>query len=200
MNGISENGLIVGGKPLPEQVRPWGESPPRWLCFISALGPFRPLQGWIDNCPFDVAGFGALPTDPTAPAVVEFSAALHTGIHGFTASARLIEISPSWETEGVELHLSIPVGRTEIIRLENAMLVRFDVSPEGVRAEQECRESTQRRTRFLIPPNLFSDHYRGRKALGDPTCNNSANSPHLRCAVNPCGPCEGCADYTQKDQ
>jgi hypothetical protein len=31
--------------------------------------------------------------------------------------------------------------------------------------------------------------------LGDSTCANNANSIHLRCAVNPCGPCEGCKDY-----
>jgi hypothetical protein len=31
--------------------------------------------------------------------------------------------------------------------------------------------------------------------LGDPTCLNNAKSAHLRCAVNPCGPCEGCKDY-----
>jgi hypothetical protein len=33
------------------------------------------------------------------------------------------------------------------------------------------------------------------KPLGDSTCVNSANSIHLRCAVNPCGPCDGCKDY-----
>jgi hypothetical protein len=31
--------------------------------------------------------------------------------------------------------------------------------------------------------------------IGDQTCSNNANSAHLRCAVNPCGPCERCQDY-----
>ena len=29
-------------------------------------------------------------------------------------------------------------------------------------------------------------------ALGDPACRYSAKPPHLRCAVNPNGPCKGC--------
>jgi hypothetical protein len=198
MKFIGLSGFRATGGELPTpnsvEIESAPEPSPRWLCFISALGPFRPRQGWINDCPFDVAGFLPLTTDPNSPAVVEFSAALHTEIHGFTVSARLIEISTSWATEGVELQLSIPVGKTEIIRLENAMLVRFDVSTESVRAEQERRDMesmTQRR--------LFSERYRNRIALGDSTCANSANSPHLRCAINPCGPCDGCTDYTPKD-
>ncbi len=31
--------------------------------------------------------------------------------------------------------------------------------------------------------------------LGDASCLNNALSPHLRCAINPSGPCEGCPDY-----
>jgi hypothetical protein len=33
------------------------------------------------------------------------------------------------------------------------------------------------------------------KPLGDPNCAHSARSPHIRCAVNPGGPCEGCPDF-----
>lgn len=33
------------------------------------------------------------------------------------------------------------------------------------------------------------------QAIGDTTCLNNANSKHLRCAVNPSGPCEGCKFY-----
>ncbi|WP_242024247.1 DUF6464 family protein [Trichocoleus sp. FACHB-591] len=33
------------------------------------------------------------------------------------------------------------------------------------------------------------------KSLGDPNCSHSARSPHVRCAVNPEGPCEGCPDF-----
>ncbi len=31
--------------------------------------------------------------------------------------------------------------------------------------------------------------------IGDPTCLYNARSSHLRCAVNPQGPCEGCDHY-----
>jgi Family of unknown function (DUF6464) len=32
-------------------------------------------------------------------------------------------------------------------------------------------------------------------AIGDTTCQYNARSRMIRCAVNPCGPCEGCKDY-----
>ncbi len=31
--------------------------------------------------------------------------------------------------------------------------------------------------------------------IGDITCQLNARSPHIRCAVNPTGPCEGCRTY-----
>lgn len=31
--------------------------------------------------------------------------------------------------------------------------------------------------------------------IGDITCQLNARSPHIRCAVNPTGPCEGCRSY-----
>jgi Family of unknown function (DUF6464) len=31
--------------------------------------------------------------------------------------------------------------------------------------------------------------------IGDDTCQYNARSPHMRCAVNPSGLCEGCRDY-----
>ncbi|NJK27893.1 MAG: hypothetical protein HC925_04315 [Coleofasciculaceae cyanobacterium SM2_3_26] len=34
-----------------------------------------------------------------------------------------------------------------------------------------------------------------RRAIGDTTCRYNARSSHLRCAVNPAGPCEGCLSY-----
>lgn len=33
------------------------------------------------------------------------------------------------------------------------------------------------------------------KAIGDISCKFNAQSPHLRCTPNPCGPCEGCRHY-----
>ena len=33
--------------------------------------------------------------------------------------------------------------------------------------------------------------------IGDTTCRYNARKPSIRCAVNPCGPCEGCSDYQE---
>jgi hypothetical protein len=38
------------------------------------------------------------------------------------------------------------------------------------------------------------------QTIGDTSCANNAKSPFLRCAVNPCGPCEGCKDYESNAQ
>ncbi|MEN9220863.1 MAG: DUF6464 family protein [Thermostichus sp. BF3_bins_97] len=35
--------------------------------------------------------------------------------------------------------------------------------------------------------------------IGDPTCRYNAHSLELRCAVNPCGPCEGCPHYEKAE-
>lgn len=31
--------------------------------------------------------------------------------------------------------------------------------------------------------------------IGDIRCRNNARNPYIRCAVNPCGPCEGCSNH-----
>ncbi|WNZ23021.1 hypothetical protein HJG54_09220 [Leptolyngbya sp. NK1-12] len=33
--------------------------------------------------------------------------------------------------------------------------------------------------------------------IGDLSCRFNARSGHIRCAVNPCGPCEGCSHYQE---
>ena len=35
--------------------------------------------------------------------------------------------------------------------------------------------------------------------IGDLTCKFNARSSHIRCAVNPLGPCKGCRDYQSID-
>ncbi|MGK7876144.1 MAG: DUF6464 family protein [Xenococcaceae cyanobacterium] len=35
--------------------------------------------------------------------------------------------------------------------------------------------------------------------IGDPSCRFNARSPYIRCAVNPCGPCENCPHYEPKE-
>lgn len=34
--------------------------------------------------------------------------------------------------------------------------------------------------------------------IGDTSCANNAQSPYLRCAINPEGPCEECSHYEQR--
>ncbi|MGK7946001.1 MAG: DUF6464 family protein [Microcystaceae cyanobacterium] len=36
------------------------------------------------------------------------------------------------------------------------------------------------------------------KYIGDITCAYNARSPYLRCAMNPCGPCEDCSSYEKR--
>ena len=36
--------------------------------------------------------------------------------------------------------------------------------------------------------------------IGDTTCINNARSPHIRCAINPSGPCEECSHYDKRYQ
>jgi Family of unknown function (DUF6464) len=33
--------------------------------------------------------------------------------------------------------------------------------------------------------------------IGNSDCKHNAYSSYLRCAINPCGPCEGCQDYAR---
>lgn len=44
--------------------------------------------------------------------------------------------------------------------------------------------------RYAVNPYTCNSNF-----IGDQTCANNAKSAYLRCAVNPCGPCEGCKDY-----
>ena len=34
--------------------------------------------------------------------------------------------------------------------------------------------------------------------IGDTSCANNARSPYIRCAINPCGPCEDCRHYEKR--
>lgn len=41
----------------------------------------------------------------------------------------------------------------------------------------------------------WTERHSSRNVLGDRACKFTANSPLLRCAVNPEGPCEGCQHF-----
>ncbi len=55
--------------------------------------------------------------------------------------------------------------------------------------------------RHQLPPSLAQDSYYLSGVgylIGDVTCVFNARSPHLRCAVNPDGPCRSCRHYQAK--
>lgn len=87
------------------------------------------------------------------------------------------------------------------------------------RSEQELREMWEERARDLLH-NILDENgepvfnqvqlsiqfggvsaeeavraLKARQHLGRPDCKYNARSPHLRCAVNPSGPCDGCSDF-----
>ena len=43
---------------------------------------------------------------------------------------------------------------------------------------------------------IFASNYND-STIGDPSCRYNAQSSHLRCSVNPIGPCTGCIDYRE---
>lgn len=71
---------------------------------------------------------------------------------------------------------------------------------------RRVRRYTQRRydialhaSQRVSNPYLIAQDYRYVEGLGyiigDLTCQFNARSPHLRCAINPSGPCKGCPHY-----
>lgn len=49
-------------------------------------------------------------------------------------------------------------------------------------------------TPLIVPPQPPKQHY-----IGDTSCKFNARSPHLRCAINPQGPCEDCIHYQLRE-
>ncbi|QLE47966.1 hypothetical protein FD724_07430 [Nostoc sp. C057] len=66
--------------------------------------------------------------------------------------------------------------------------IRF-TEPSGVPL-QELRGHLE-----VVRQEIMSPIANAINAIGDRTCKYNAGSRMLRCAVNPCGPCEGCNDY-----
>ena len=55
--------------------------------------------------------------------------------------------------------------------------------------QQAARQMNRYNDDLEIPSNF----------IGDPSCRFNARSPYIRCAVNPCGPCENCSQYEPKE-
>lgn len=61
-----------------------------------------------------------------------------------------------------------------------------------VRGRERLRIAIERAslTTLIVPPQPLNQNY-----IGDTSCKFNARSPHLRCAINPDGPCDGCVHY-----
>ncbi|WP_275994510.1 DUF6464 family protein [Argonema antarcticum] len=49
--------------------------------------------------------------------------------------------------------------------------------------------------RASLTPLVMTPHPPDLQYIGDRTCKFNANSPYVRCAVNPLGPCQECPHY-----
>lgn len=65
-----------------------------------------------------------------------------------------------------------------------------------IRGRERLRLAIERAslTPLFMPPQPPNQHY-----IGDTSCKFNARSPHLRCAINPYGPCDGCVHYQMRD-
>ena len=79
------------------------------------------------------------------------------------------------------------------MRLRRAQILTTYRPPARVRAERnyDYEDSYLLRDRRRPVTKYF---------IGDTSCANNAQSPYIRCAVNPCGPCEDCAHYEKRYQ
>lgn len=67
-----------------------------------------------------------------------------------------------------------------------------------LRAAMQTSPVVWSRQRNQLPPDHY--HLEGVGYLiGDITCRFNARSPYMRCAVNPCGSCEGCHHYEARE-
>lgn len=92
------------------------------------------------------------------------------------------------EHYGFPYTFRLPAGMTRIIRLTTR--ASRDTNNTGLTFEEMTAISSSRINQI----RRSGSDYRG-GIIGDSTCRNNANSQWLRCAFNPCGPCEGCSDY-----
>ena len=60
-----------------------------------------------------------------------------------------------------------------------------------VRSQRTCTYINTQLDRIILPAD---------EVLGDPNCIHNAQSPLLRCAINPLGPCEGCQDFEPRQR
>lgn len=95
-------------------------------------------------------------------------------------SGEVVEESP-WQVS--------PHPGTYIQLAEQHYLVLEKRHSYQFRQGKYCLSGIRAVVRAVTPPTEDGN------ILGDPSCQFNARSPLLRCAVNPLGPCQGCAHY-----
>ncbi|MFB2839119.1 DUF6464 family protein [Floridanema evergladense] len=65
-----------------------------------------------------------------------------------------------------------------------------------VRGRERLRIAIERASLapVIVPTQPLNQNY-----IGDTSCKFNARSPHLRCAINPDGPCDSCTHYQMRD-
>lgn len=67
-----------------------------------------------------------------------------------------------------------------------------DTLQEVVQTMRRLRQVPDDRSESRSCDRLTPDN---EQIIGDRRCIHNARSYYLRCAINPCGPCEGCPDF-----
>ena len=88
---------------------------------------------------------------------------------------------------------------TTEIQVERGASITLEIDPERRASLVEVYERLR-----SYPPETMGHHlhlpmgHHLHLPIGNTACTHNAESPHLRCAVNPCGPCEGCPEFEAK--
>lgn len=92
--------------------------------------------------------------------------------------------------------MSDPTVVLEVIAIATASLLPALLGRYWLRRSAARLDARLQRARQMRPVAIrMAAAAHPRPILGDPRCRYSANSPHLRCAVNPQGPCEHCTYF-----
>lgn len=101
------------------------------------------------------------------------------------------------------------ISRIEFVEKQDRKLNLFSVNPRNyiVRIWTTSFNQEQRYLRNIQSDTQHQQHIResfqleqsfqehNQRYIGDVSCRHNANSKFLRCAINPCGPCNECGDY-----
>jgi hypothetical protein len=152
---------------------------------------------------------GKVKKEPLGRCCMDFEKLLEEWVAAFAQVAE--ESLASLETALMELaeHLAVPLQET--LRQWEALWnleEEVELEPEPEPFEETLNPSGESFTtsRFFVSPIGFGGVVvytyvaSPPEYIGDPTCRYNAHSPELRCAVNPCGPCEGCPHYEPRNE